>query len=179
MDDLARIQRRFYDLVTSGEGVVEPGLFTGPPRLEVYAEMYLARLHDALAVDYPKLRFALGDESFRDLVASYVRARPPTSFTLRNAGDALPGFLDARDGLAPWAADLARLERARIEVYDGSDAPVLALGDLASLPAEQFPSLRVGWVPSSTIVTLGWSADALWSLIEDGAQIVDPRTRDA
>lgn len=173
MADLATLQRRFYQLVTSGAGVVEPGLIAGPPRLGVYADMYLARLHDTLADDYPKLRASLGATAFHELVASYVRARPPTSFTLRDAGVELPAFL-ATQSAAPWAADLATLERARVEVFDAADAIPLSRADLANVPAEEFAELRLSWVPTSAIIALAWTVDELWSAIEDELAIVDP-----
>ncbi len=75
MADLAKIQRRFYTLVTMGEGVVEPGLLAGPPRLDVYAAMYVARIIDVLADDYPKLRSAL--EIGASLAVPFGCSTPP------------------------------------------------------------------------------------------------------
>jgi hypothetical protein len=169
MRELADIQRAFYELVTAGEGAIPPGLLAGPRRLDVYAEAYLARLSDILVADYPKLWASLGDDAFRALAASYLRARPPTSFTVRDAGLALPGYLATRDDLPALADDLAALERARIEVFDGPDRAPLARNDLASVPAEQFPELALALIPASQLVTIVWTVDELWSAIEDGA----------
>lgn len=174
MRDLATIQRRFYELVTAGEGAIEPGLLGTSRRLDVYAEMYVARLHDVLVADYPKLRSVLGEEAFRDLTAKYVRARPPTSYTVRNAGVALPHYLAARDDLPAWFDDLASLERARVEVFDGPDCRTWSCGDLAALPVEQFPALTLRLVPASTIVDLRWTVDDLWSAIEDEHTRTEP-----
>ncbi|MEO8846161.1 MAG: DNA-binding domain-containing protein [Kofleriaceae bacterium] len=175
MADLATLQRRFYELVTSGAAVVEPDLFTGPPRLGVYADMYLARLHDTLADDYPKLRTALGDEVFHDLVVDYVAVHPPRSFTLRDAGTSLAAYLTTRSDLPPWAADLAALERARIEVFDGHDAVALGRNDVARVAPEAFPDLRLAWVPASVLVTLAWTVDELWDELETDAPVTAPR----
>ena len=82
MADLAALQRQFYDRVTAGapaDGLVASG------SLDVYANMYASRLHDALAEDYPKLRVALGDERFSALATEYLGAHPPRSFTLRDS----------------------------------------------------------------------------------------------
>lgn len=169
MPDLLAIQRRFQRLVITGAGDLAGLLSSG--ELGIYAHAYVQRLHDVLAADHPTLLAALGAERFSELVAGYVRARPPTSFTVRDAGAALAEHLDGVATAPPWAADLARLERALIEVFDGPDAPPLAREqvDPATLPA-----LRLQWVPSSAIVPLGWSVDELWSVLDEGGPFVAP-----
>jgi hypothetical protein len=175
MRDLEAIQRRFYGLVTSGAVAVEPGLVVSPPeRLAIYARMYIDRLHDVLWDDYPKLVAVLGAEHFRDLVERYLRACPPTSFTVRDAGAALPEYLATRDDLPPWAADLARLERARVDVFDAADARPLSREDMAVLAPEAWVDFSIAWIPASTFVRVGWAVDALWSEIEDEAPIEAP-----
>jgi hypothetical protein len=174
--DLAELQRRFYDRVTAG-GAGEPadGLIalTASGDLAIYANMYASRLHDALAEDYPKLRAALGDERFSELMEQYLRAHPPRSFTLRDLGIDLAEHLRASVHAPPWAADLAALERARVEVFDGLDAPPLAHADVVALDA-QLPELVLAWVPASVVVPLEWAVDDLWSAIEDGQSGFDP-----
>ena len=175
MADLATLQRRFYELVTSGAAGAEPSLLTGPPRLGVYADMYLSRLHDTLVSDYPKLDAALGHTAFHALVVDFVAASPPRSFTLRDAGATLAAYARTRADLPPWVADLALLERARIEVFDGPDATVLARDDVAGVAPEAFPELRLAWVPASMLVTLAWTVDELWDQIESAAPLAAPR----
>ncbi len=170
---LAAIQHRFYDLVTAFAGDATGLLASGD--LSVYARMYAARLFDVLADDYPKLRAALDDDRFGELVRRYLRVHPPRSFTLRDLGLDLPAFLatGAVDA-PPWAADLARLERARIEVFDGPDAAHLTRDTVASGAPEDLPSLRLRWMPASTVVTIAWAVDELWSAIEDGLAVTEP-----
>ncbi|HEY7376372.1 MAG TPA: DNA-binding domain-containing protein, partial [Polyangia bacterium] len=101
-------------------------------RLDVYATMYFVRLHDVLRDEFPRTAAVLGGEAFHGLVTDYLVACPPNRPSLREAGARLPDFL-ARHALAgarPWLAELARLERARTEVFDGPDARPLALDDL-------------------------------------------------
>lgn len=174
MRDLATIQRRFYELVTAGEGAIDPGLLGTSRRLDVYAEMYVARLHDVLADDHPKLRAALGDEAFRSFATNYVRARPPSSFTVRDVGSALAAYLSSRADLPPWSADLAALERARVDVFDAADSRALSREDLAAVPLERFPELVLALVPATVLVPLRWTADELWSAIEDDSQRSTP-----
>ncbi|HET7506182.1 MAG TPA: DNA-binding domain-containing protein [Kofleriaceae bacterium] len=170
MAELAALQRRFYDRVTGGAtgGVTdEPGdglIASGD--LEIYARMYALRLRDALAEDCPKLRAALGDEPFTEIAAGYLRAHPPRSFTLRDLGSAFAGYLRTAERAPAWAADLAALERARVDVFDGPDARPLAYADVVAL-GDALPELVLSWVPSSVVVPLAWAVDDLWSAIED------------
>jgi Putative DNA-binding domain len=168
--DLAALQRQFYDHVVAGgpdDALVASG------SLAIYANMYAIRLHDALGDDYPKLRAALGDEAFAAIVEAYLRAHPPSSFTLRETGRALPGWLAASALAPPWAAELAALERARMEVFDARDARVLTQDEAIAL-GESLPELELRWVPACLVVPLGWAVDDLWSAIEDGEPTGDP-----
>jgi len=170
MPDLTALQRQFYDRVVTGapaDGLIGTG------DIDVYARMYRSRLYDTLAGDYPKLRVALGDERFGAVVAAYFRTHPPRSFTLRDAGLDLPGFLRGDPSAPPWAADLAMLERARVEVFDGPDAPPLVHDEVAAL-GDELPALVLSWVPSSVVVSLAWTVDELWSAIEDGEPPGEP-----
>jgi hypothetical protein len=181
MADLTRLQQQFYDRVVgrtpddSADGADDPGQgeLIGSGDLAIYAGMYASRLHDTLADDYPKLRTALGDDRFGELVVHYLRAHPPTSFTLRDTGLALEHFLRGSELAPGWAADLAALERARVEVFDGPDAAPLTQDEVAAL-GDALPDLVLAWVPSSVVVPLAWTVDDLWSAIEDGAPTTPP-----
>jgi hypothetical protein len=170
MADLTHLQRQFFDRVVGdqpADGLIASG------DVDIYARMYTSRLHDALAEDYPKLQVALGQDRFGELAARYLRAHPPRSFTLREAGVAFAAFL-RDDAIAPaWAADLAALERARVEVFDGPDASPLAQDAVAAL-GDQLPDLVLSWVPSSVVVPLAWAVDDLWSAIEDEQPAFEP-----
>lgn len=182
MADLARLQQQFYDRVVGREPAAADELI-GSGDIGVYERMYHARLYDTIADDYPKLRVALGDAQFGELVVQYLRAHPPTSFTLRDAGLPLEQFLRASERAPAWAADLAALERARVEVFDGPDAEPLTQDAVAAL-GDELPGLAVAWVPSSVVVSLAWTVDDVWSAIEDGiadgesppAPVAEPRT---
>lgn len=173
MADLARLQQQFYDRVVDPAGSAPEAELIASGDIDVYARMYASRLYDTLADDYPKLRVALGDERFGEVVAQYLRAHPPSSFTLRDTGVALESFLRGSDVAPGWAADLAALERARVEVFDGRDATPLAQDEVAAL-GDELPGLALAWVPSSVVVPLAWTVDDLWSAIEDGTDTVEP-----
>jgi hypothetical protein len=148
--DLRGVQELFWKLITAPEGVArgaaelrrggalesEDLSFLVPPddtrssaeQLDIYANMYFHRLHDCLAEDFPVLKARLGDARFHNLVTDYLLAHPPTHFSLRELGRALPGFLasHALEREFPALADLARLEWARVDVVDDADAAPLS-----------------------------------------------------
>jgi hypothetical protein len=168
--DLASLQRQFFDRVTAG--VATDGLIASG-ELEVYASMYISRLLDAIADEYPKLHKALGHEAFHTVAEDYLRAHPPRSFSLREAGAFVADHLRHSELAPPWAADLAALERARHEIFDGPDAAPLTQPDVVAQGAE-LPALVVRWVPSSAVVPLRWTVDDLWSAIEDEQAFTEP-----
>jgi putative DNA-binding protein len=144
MPSLPEIQRAFYDAVVGGgDG---GGLFAG--RLDVYAEMYRARLHDVLAEQHERLVAALGDDEFRALVERYVADCPPRDPDIGRAGDRLPGWLAAE---RPELADLARAERLHVALVDAPDAEPLAAAALA-LPPGELEARRLALVPAHGFV---------------------------
>ena len=186
--DLAALQRAFHDACTgaaplaSAAPLVREDGVDPVRRLRVYAHAYWARIAGALGEDFPKLRAHLGAEAFDALVVPYLRAHPTRHPSLREAGLHLARFLDEQG--RPVPADLARLERARTEVFDAADAEraggVLSREDVAALPPEEFPRLPLRLVPASALIELSTSADELWDALEDGrpppAAAATPRT---
>ncbi|MBA2542330.1 MAG: putative DNA-binding domain-containing protein [Deltaproteobacteria bacterium] len=148
-------------------------------RLRVYALAYYSRIHGVLVEHYPKLHALLGAEGFDVLIRHYLRAHPPHDFSLREAGDKLSKFLfeappgGARDYLH---IDLARLERARTEAFDGPDAKALTRDAVAALPPEEFPGLRLRLVPTARFVLLSTNADDVWDALENDQPMPTPRT---
>ena len=48
-------------------------------RVAIYHDMYLLRMEEALATDYPALKHFLGDDDFLGLVRGYVQVHPSRS----------------------------------------------------------------------------------------------------
>jgi len=101
-------------------------------RLDVYANMYFWRLLDILRGDYTAVVAAVGDDHFHNLVTDYLIACPSAHPSVRNVGERLAGYLKthALGVERPWLVELARLERARVELFDGPDGEPLALDEL-------------------------------------------------
>ena len=143
------------------EAVPPTPTLTSAERVHVYAGMYLWRVVEALREDFGKLAAALGDEGFAHLVRDYVAVHPSTEPSIRHIGRALPDFLAGRE--PPFLADLARLEMARLDVFDAPDAAPLTAADLRRVAPEEWPALRFALVPACARLVTDWPVHRLWT----------------
>jgi len=114
-------------------------------RLNIYREMYLLRMEEALSSDYPALKHYLGEEEFMRLVARYVEVYPSRSYTLNRLGDHLPEFLATLDDLPKkdFCHDLARLEYALTGVFDAAETAPLKPEAVQAVPPDAWETARL------------------------------------
>lgn len=123
------------------------GRLSARERLELYRRSYRLRLLEAMRASYPGLRHLLGHELFDEFALDYLHAHPSRSYTLSRLGEGLPAHLDAtrpdpEEAGGDWPGlivDLARLERAFAEVYDGPGVEDEWLPAASDLPDEADP----------------------------------------
>ncbi|BDC50812.1 hypothetical protein F183_A31280 [Bryobacterales bacterium F-183] len=166
---LLEFQRVIAASLMSGESgaakLIRPSArLTAAERLEIYQRSYWFRLRDALAEDFPGLRAVVGKRRFVRLTDAYLRECPSRSFTLRDLGSQLVCWLEAKPELlgprAELALDMARLEWAHIEAFDGAAEPLL--------DPERLQDLRAGLQPYVTLLALHYAVDALRVRVDDG-----------
>lgn len=187
---LAELQRRFHDAVTAADvpeealDVVREDGVDRRRRLQVYCNAYWLRIIDAIAAEYPKVTAALGRPAFVRLCRAYLASHPTSRPSLRDAAEHLPAFL-GRGGFAEgpaYLADLAALERARTDAFDGPDERALTRADLAEIPPEDIAFLRLPLVPTASLLAFTTIADEVWIALEaetavpDSPASVTPRT---
>ncbi len=171
---LRELQGLFWQSIaaTPGEPTAAPALLEviapsatldAPARLGVYADAYVLRLHEVLGEDFPRVAALLGPDRFAALVRAYLRGHPSSCPSVRHLGRALEAFLAGWPDGAPWLADLAALEWARVEVFDAADAAALRAADLRQVAPEAWPVLRFAAVPALAIVRAGWPVHELWA----------------
>ena len=109
----------------------------------VYRHAYVARLAEVLADDYEQLHAYLGDAGFAKFAKSYIAAHPSDRKSARNFGRHVPEFLTSDTGFAkhPELAEIARLEKALADAFDGPDAETLKLARLAEIAPELWTKL--------------------------------------
>jgi hypothetical protein len=131
-------------------------------RLEIYNRQYWFRVLSAFAEDFPGLRAVLGGRRFDAMAKAYLIDCPSQSFTLRNLGSRLVGWLQKHPSWAGerqnLAVDMAQLEWADIEAFDGLREPSLKPEDLAGVnPAK----LRLRLQPYISLLALRYPVDDL------------------
>ena len=144
------------------ETIVKPNdRLTSFERLEIYNRQYWFRVLSALAEDFEGLRLILGDRGFEKLSVAYLTDCPSQSFTLRNLGSRLEGWLRAHPeyiaGVEDIALDMVRLEWAEIEAFDEATKPRLSESDLASMG----PDPKLELQPYLRLLQLSYPVDEL------------------
>jgi hypothetical protein len=134
---------------------------TSLERLEIYSRSYWFRVLDSLNDDFPGLRAVLGKRAFDRLARAYLTDCPSQSFTLRDLGSRLEGWLRRNPRYAgsrhALALDMVRLEWAHIEAFDGAAEKVLGPEDLLELG----PNFRAGLQPYIRLLALDYPVDGL------------------
>jgi hypothetical protein len=130
-------------------------------RLEIYNRQYWFRILNALAEDFPALQSVIGSRAFGALSIAYLTAHPSRSFTLRNLGSNLASWLIQNPHFAGRRADLAvdvaRIEWAFVEAFDGVEHEPLTIEQIATLDGSSHLSLQ----PHLQLVELQYPIDDL------------------
>ena len=130
-------------------------------RLAIYADAYRARLVECLADDYPALKHALGDDAFESLCRRYIARHPSTSPNLNPFGRHLPAFCRSdAGGASSFAADLAALEWAMVEVLHAPSPEPLTLADMAAIPAGAWADARFAPSPTLRVLSFDYPVNA-------------------
>jgi hypothetical protein len=135
----------------------------------VYRNAYVARLAQILADDYEQLHAYLGDEHFAKLVRAYIAANPSDQRSARWFGRHLPAFIRAGNAYAahPEIAELAVLEKALADAFDGPDAEPLRIDALAALAPEAWPRLVFKPHPTALRLTFNTNAADIWCALKE------------
>lgn len=143
--------------------VAEPSATLDPAaRLRVYADAYFCRFRDVLAEDFPRVAAILGPDSFADLTRGYLRSHSSTHPSVRHLGRDFAAVIAKHTDLPPWLADLARLEWARLDVFDAPDCEPLTAEVLQAVAAQRWPALRFAPIPALTVLRADWPVHEAW-----------------
>jgi hypothetical protein len=162
---------------------------TAVERLEIYNRAYFARLLECLREEYSALAAALGQDLFDTFAVGYLQECPPGSYTLADLGARFPEYLAAtrptpgseQGSEADWPeflVDLARLERAINEVFDGPGVEgrrLLSAERLREIPAERWPDVRLVCVPCLRLMTFGFPVNDCFTAIRASERWDVPR----
>src|ERR1700683_103631 len=189
--DLRSLEGLLYRLITAPAGVAEglameqslddgglSRIIAGDQRLssiervDIYANMYFYRLLEVLQEDFPATLAILGADRFHNLVTGYLIEYPPAHFSIMHAGRNLADFLrdhPIREDF-PFIADLARMERALIEVFHAADASALDAEQMRAIAPANWPSIKLGLHPAIEILELEWKVPEVLRAVERGEE---------
>ena len=134
------VEKSFAASLLDKDGKVPPDLtsYSSPvpqSRFNIYRNNVHVALIDMMAARFPVVLKLVGEEFFRGLARSYIRAHPPKSAMTINYGAGLPEFLRNFEHVqdVPYLADVAELEWLRMEAYNAADRKSLGGEDLAAI----------------------------------------------
>jgi hypothetical protein len=174
MSDFARQQGEFQRAILTGDDGVLAEILDSPKEKRetlfgVYRHAYGSRLVEAMRNEHELLHVYLGDEMFDEMGHAYVGAKPSEHPNLRWFSKDLPDFLRSTAPYSdyPVLADLTALEKALNDAFDGKDAPVLALADLAGFAPEAWNELKFTAHPTASRLDLATNASAIWLALKN------------
>jgi hypothetical protein len=130
-------------------------------QVDIYREQFWLRHLDVLRDDFASIEHALADDdAWARLAREYLRACPSVSCSLRDLGERMVDFLESTPPWSddPFLADLARVEWAFVEAFDGPDAPPFDPGSIVGVPEDSWPGARILLHPALQRLTLGSAA---------------------
>ena len=163
MRPLAPHNRMQKSSVIVANAIIKPNdRLTSFERLEIYNRQYWFRILDCLYDDYPGLRAVLGDRKFDRLARAYLARYPSESFSLRNLGRRMEGFLRAEP---KWttphqrlALDMVRIEWAHIVAFDEATKTPVHVDDLLGRDPSK---VRLALQPYITLLEVRYPVDDL------------------
>jgi Putative DNA-binding domain len=185
MSDFARQQSDFQRGILTGDDTVLAEILDSPKEKRetlygVYRYAYGSRLVEAMRNDHELLHAYLGDEMFDEMGHAYVKARPSEHPNLRWFSQGLPEFLKSTAPYSdhPVLSDLAALEKALNDAFDGKDGEVLELTDMAGFAPEVWNELRFKPHPTATRIDISTNASAIWMALKNDETPPDAMSRE-
>jgi len=139
-------------------------------RVDIYREQFWLRHEESLREDFPGTMALLGPQ-WDELVRGYLQEFPPITPSLRELGFQLPDYLKNQGSIEPSVLDMARLERAYLEVFDAPDEPPLDPASVGALSPEQWPLVEMGISGALRLLELGSQAADLRRKLRAGTLI--------
>jgi hypothetical protein len=137
-------------------------------RLAIYHHAYRARLLDALRDSFAHCWRWMGDDLFDEHALGYIEQQPPQRAGLGHYGEGFPRWLALHLPERPWIGELAQLDWTLRRAFDGPDAPVLTLAELATVAADAEAWSRCGFRvhPTTRRLSFGCNTLALWGALD-------------
>ena len=170
MPPLADIQAEMRRALVFGEtdGVV-PILAGGGHfirRLEIHQRQYVSSLVSALLGKFPATIWLVGERLVAAAARDHVRRFPPQAPCIAEYGEDFPRFLATHSGAEriPYLRRFAELEWHAGHVSIGADATFVSVEQLAAIPADVLPSVKLCLQSGARYLQAEWPVDELIKL---------------
>ncbi|WP_158772583.1 HvfC/BufC N-terminal domain-containing protein [Cobetia sp. L2A1] len=149
------------------QAVVSDALASAEERLGIYATAYRLRLFEVFGGDFEAVHTLIGDDAFGLMCREYLRAHPPSHYSIRWAGQYFPAFVAAREPERSLVTEMAAFEWALGLALDAPDITPLSIETLQQLPPESWPELMLAAHPSLNLLTCHYDTPAVWKAIDN------------
>lgn len=164
---LAALQRDFRDWLTD-EPVTMDYWVDNQARagLDVYHNAYRVQLVECLKETFGKTFLWIGEDAFMDVARIHIERTPPSGWTLGVYGKGFDETLRDLYPDDPEVAELAWLDRALSQAFEGVDAPAIAADQLAGVDWDvDWDKARLLCVPTMRTSAALTNAGAIWSAL--------------
>jgi len=175
--NLKSFQDQFQRAILEGDDAILNDIPDGPREtktnlLGIYRDAYVLRLIGVIGNDHELLRLYLGEDRFRAMARAYIASCPSQHPNARWFAHRLPQFLKSSEPYArrPDVGELATLERALNDAFDGADAPILSMADLAAFPPESWAQLFFVCHPTAACIDGYTNVGAIWIALKAGEE---------
>lgn len=178
MNRFTDLQHQFQAFVMRGERAVQDAivgddLASSDERLAVYFDAYRMRLLGILETEFPGVRALTTAEQFREIGLGYLAKFPSSYPSVRWFAGNFAGYIETvQEQLElPYLGEMAAFEWARGRAFDAADSSVLDPEDLAKLPPDEWPALRITFHESAQRLPFSFNTDELWRSVNAGESL--------
>ncbi len=146
----------------------------GGDGLNVYAEGYFSRILDVLTEDFASTYREVGADTFRVIVAEYLKTHPSSFTNIHEAGRYFPEFVAEHVDFegAGWLADLVSFEWKIVESFFAKfDHASDQSTNLANLAGKDLEKVKFIFAGSLRLVFSSYEIEKIWK--SDGARGAD------
>jgi hypothetical protein len=170
MQRLAEIQSGIRDAVVAGDaagiGSMLVGGGDGRMRLQIHRRHYVTSLVNAIVEKFPATGWLVGTRFLTEAARQYVPQHPPGAPCIAEYGAGFPRFLSECPGAerVPYLPEFAQLEWHVGHVAIAIDEPAVSMEELAAIPANSLPDVRLTLQPGLRYFHASWLVDELMKL---------------
>lgn len=141
-------------------------------RLGIYTTAYWLRLAETLQKIYAPLLQLLGEARFEDLAFQYIAKYPSNYVSINDFGQHFSKFLweTAPFSQQPYLSEIAAFVWALDSTIMATMKPILTASEMAGIPQEAWPDLRLQLQPSVKLLTQQWNTIGVWQALMKGVE---------